>query len=280
MQNQSSISDRFYLVSQDTYAYRHFTTRLLLRDLRFGRAAPSAGDPLPRCELIGTRRERIWTTDYVGVRPVLLVFGSVTCPMTASAMPSLKRLHDEFGRSVAFVMVNVREAHPGEHYPQPETLDEKLEHAKALEDLYQIPWTVASDDIHGSLNRALDPKPNAAFLADVNGTIVFRSLWASDESALRRALESVVRGVEPPEPESRAMILPVSRAMGHVQDVTERAGPQVMRDLWRAGFPMALAGRLATVFAPLSRDARGVAAVVTLAFSALALLVGLIYWLR
>ena len=66
------------------------------------------------------------------------------------------------------------------------------------------------------------------------------------------------------------MIGPVFRAMGHVQDVMQRGGPQATRDLWLAGFPMALAGRIATLFSPLSPDQRGIVAVLVLAFVMLA----------
>jgi len=65
--------------------------------------------------------------------------------------------------------------------------------------------------------------------------------------------------------QSSALIGPVTRAMGQVQAVMERGGPQAVRDLWIAGFPIALAGRIATFFSPLSPDQRGIAAVLTLA---------------
>ena len=99
------------------------------------------------------------------------MFGSVTCPMTASAMPLLLQLHTEFGSDVAFIMLNVREAHPGEHFRQPRTIEEKLEHARALKQFYDIPWTVAADNINGDLHRALDPKPNSAFLVNSDGSL-------------------------------------------------------------------------------------------------------------
>ncbi len=54
--------------------------------------------------------------------------------MTASAGPALKQLHEEFGDRVAFVSMYVREAHPGENYPQAETFEEKLEHARAYKE--------------------------------------------------------------------------------------------------------------------------------------------------
>ena len=51
-----------------------------------------------------------------------------------------------------------------------------------------------------------------------------------------------------------------------------RGGSQAVRDLWIAGFPMALAGQLATLFQPLSRDLRGIASVSTLGVSMFALI--------
>ncbi len=62
-----------------------------------------------------------------------------------------------------------------------------------------------------------------------------------------------------------ALIGPVARAMGQVYEVMERGGRQAVKDLWRAGFPMALAGKLATFFTPLSPNQRGIVAVLTLA---------------
>ncbi len=247
------------------YRYKRFTTRLLFRDLRFGTDAPGPGDSFPSFELTTTSGDRLVNGDVFNDKPVLLIFGSMTCPMTASAAPSLQELYDEFGDRVEFIMLNVREAHPGENFTQPESMEDKLEHARALREFYDIRWTVAADNVDGDLHRALDPKPNAAFVMNSEGKIAFRSLWAADRDALRLALEAVVAGRTPERAQSEALIGPVTRAMGHVQEVMERGGPQAIRDLWRAGFPMALAGRVATFFSPLSPDQRGIAAVLTLA---------------
>lgn len=115
------------------------------------------------------------------------------------------------------------------------------------------------------MHRALDPKPNSAFLIDKEGKILFRSLWAADHQALRQALEATVGGQEPVKRQSTAMIGPVTRAMGQVYEVMERGGPQAVKDLWQAGFPMALAGKLATFFKLLSPNQRGIFAVLILA---------------
>ena len=199
--------------------------------------------------------------------------------MTASAIPSLKRLYSEFGERITFVMLNVREAHPGGNYPQPETYEEKLEHARAFQDLYEMPWLVAVDDIDGTLHRALDGKPNAAFVIGTDGKIVFRAHWARDERALRQALESVSQGDTLAKQQSRAMVIPVARAMGSVQPVMRVAGWQAQLDLLLAASPMAVAGLMATLFRPLAPDWRGIAAVISLGLLTVAEIASLLWWL-
>ena len=254
------------------YRYRHFTTSLLFRDLRFRKEALRPGDLLPPFQLTTTDGECLTNCDVFGNKPVLFIFGSMTCPMTASSAPAVQALYDEFGDRIDLIMLYVREAHPGEHFRQAENIEEKLENARALKQFYAIPWTVAVDKIDCDLHRALDPKPNAAFLMGNTGEILFRSLWAADREALHQALAATAAGRALTTKQSQTLIGPVVRAMGHVQEVMERAGPQAVRDLWWAGLPMALAGRIATLFSRLSPDQRGIAAVLTLAASMLVML--------
>ena len=251
------------------YRYKRFTTSLLVRDLRFRKDAAAPGDVFPDFELITTECARLVNEDVFGDKPVILVFGSMTCPMTASAAPSVQKLYDDFGDRVNFIMMYVREAHPGELFTQAETIEEKLENARALREFYNIQWTVAADKIDGDLHRALDPKPNSAFVMDKDGIILFRSLWAADYGALRQALDAAANGRTPETTQSVKIIGPVIRAMGHVQEILTRSGPQAARDLWQAGFPMALAGRIAIFFSPFSPDQRGIAAALVLALGML-----------
>ena len=245
------------MTTNNDYRYKAFTTKLLLRDMRFHKSAAKAGEPFPEFKLETTDGNVISKQDFINRKPLLLIFGSLTCPMTASAMPNIKHLHEKFGDKVEFVLLNVREAHPGERVPQPENITGKREHARQLKQLYDVDLTVATDDIDGSL----DPKPNAAFLMSTTGTVLFRSLWASDGKALTQALEDLVHDRPQSKTQSQKMFMPVVKAMGHVYEVMQRGGPQSVRDLWIAGFPMALTGWLATLFQPLSKDKRGIASV-------------------
>jgi thiol-disulfide isomerase/thioredoxin len=254
------------------YRYNKFTTNLLFRDMGFRRGAAAPGDQVPAFELITTHGERLVNDDVFGDKPVLFIFGSMTCPMTASSAPSVQELYEEFGERVDFIMMYVREAHPGEYYSQAESMDDKISSATALRDYYGIDWTVVTDTLDGDLHRALDPKPNAAYLVSSNGKILFRSLWAADYGALHAALEDVVAGKTLRRTQSTRLFGPVVRAMGTVREVMRRGGPQAERDLWRAAFPMALAGLVATWFGPLAPDQRGIAAVLTIAIGMIVVL--------
>ena len=245
----------------DDYRYKRFTTSLLFRDLGFAKDAARPGELFPRFELITTHGDRLCPKNVFDDRPVLFVFGSMSCPMTASAAPGLDKLFFEFGDDVKFILLYVREAHPGEYINQAETVEEKLSHARVLEDIYDLRWTVAVDNIDGELHRALDPKPNSAFLVDSDGTILFRSLWASDYCAIHKALAAAVAGEAPPAKQSTKMIGPVIVAMGYVRDVLIRSGPRAVRELWLAGFPMAVPPKYSTecLLRPLCGNIHGAA---------------------
>lgn len=107
------------------YLYTHVTLELLSGDVSFSKDAPRPGDPLPGFDLPTTDGKRVRTDDFVGKRPLLLITGSFTCPMTASSNPKLQQLHQRFGSRIAFVMLHVREAHPGERYDQPHSFKER-----------------------------------------------------------------------------------------------------------------------------------------------------------
>ena len=232
----------------NNYRYKRFTTGLLFRDMSFGKEAANPGNSFPPFELTTTSGDRLLNIDVFADKPLLFIFGSMTCPMTASAAPSVQELYEEFGDRVDFIMLYVREAHPGELIPQAETMQEKIAHAQALKELYDIEWTVAADNIDGDLHRALDPKPNSAFLVSSAGIILFRSLWAADYDALRTALDSMLVGKTLERKQSDSFIGPVMKSVAKVQEVMNRGGPQAVRDLWTAFFPKALAGWIVAQF--------------------------------
>ncbi len=238
------------------YRYDRVTMGILMSDFAFSKGSAAPGDLFPDFKIASTDGEMIAKEHFLDKRPLLVVFGSATCPMTASSIESLKRLHTQYGDRVTFVTLNVREAHPAENVSQPRTFEQKVEHARRLKRQFDIPWIVASDDLDGTLHRALDTKPNAAYLMDIDGRLVFRSLWAGDERALGSALQSLVDAQPLATSESTYTIGPLTRGIGFFHDVLQQAGPQAMRDMLLAAPPIAILGRIAGVFRSVTPDRR------------------------
>ena len=190
--------------------------------------------------------------------------------MTESAGPALKRLYEDFRDRVNFVTLYVREAHPGDRFPQPDTFERKMAHARAYQERDRIPWTIAVDDVEGTLHRALDPKPHSAYLVDANGTVVGRLLWANDFARLRAALETLAAGRRLGDVENK--LVPMVRGLGMIDEALSNAGGYARTDFRREVPPMYAMARLAALFRPLPPLGRGVAAVAT-SLAAVALVV-------
>lgn len=235
------------------YRFQRLSMSVLMADMSFAKDDLGPGDIVPDFDLATINRRRFRSRGLIHHRATLMVFGSSSCPMTDNSVPGLKALHRRFGARIQFVMVNVREAHPGARLVQPESAEDKMAHARYLRDLHDLPFDVAVDDIDGGLHRAFGAKPNAAYLIDPAGLILFRAHWANETKALARALKRVSDGRKLSQRKSSAMMGPVVRMLGDIAPVLNRAGAGAWSDMWRVAAPLAL---IAAILSPLSRRAR------------------------
>jgi hypothetical protein len=219
------------------YNYPAFERRMIADDMRFG-GGPRPGEPAPPIDLPTVSGEGFRLADCRGLRPVLLEFGSITCPMAAGARPALLRLWRDFGDRVELVSVYVREAHPGERYPRHESLEQKMAHARDWAERDPRPWTVAVDRLDGAVHRAYRPLPNSVYLIDSSGHVAFRALWAAAERLLRKKLEELLaaeaKGALPADLGERAnRLLPLFHGAVEFDDTMARAGEKAARDVRR-----------------------------------------------
>ncbi len=221
------------------YRYEHLALPTVLRDMYYSRGDAGPGDRVRDFDLPTLDGIRFQSSDLDETGPALLIFGSQTCPVTESAAPGLNELYARFGDRVRFVMVDVREAHPGKAVPQPETLNEKMAHAEQLRDLHGFEFEVAVGDIDGTLHRALSPKPNSAYVLGKDGTILFRAQWANDTKALAAALDAIAAGKPPSRSQSGGVVRPILRSLRYIAPVLDRAGGGAWSDMWRVAPPMA-----------------------------------------
>ena len=200
--------------------------------------------------------------------------------MTASAGPALRRLHRDYGGRVRFVTLYVREAHPGERYPQPATLERKIRHARDYAARDGIEWTVAVDELDGRLHRALDEKPSSAYFMDPSGRVVFRTLWSNDASTFRAGLEAALHGQPPEDAEREPKVAPMLGGLGAMDEILAASGETARRDVYAILPPLGPLARLARAFRPLPPLGRGIVAVALAAVAALGLGILVARWSR
>jgi len=237
------------------------STSLFIQDLGFSKSDAKPGSVVRNVSIERLDGSPTTLEGVMDGRPMLIVFGSVSCPMTFGSAEVLHRLHAEFGRKIKFVMLNVREAHPGENFEQPLSQQKKREHARLLASETNGHWETLVDTIDGELHRHLAEKPNAAFLLAPNREILFRSLWGGDEKGLQEALRYVSEGHPVTKRQSRALIAPLSRGLGFFTPILTRSGKRATRELLFAAPPVAMLSALASVFRYLPLSRRGTLAI-------------------
>jgi thiol-disulfide isomerase/thioredoxin len=242
----------------EQYRIERPTISGVMADLRLPRSDIGPGDPVPRFTLPTTDGGQVSSDDLArDGRPTLLVFGSLTCPVTESGAGGLRALHARYGDQVRFVMVNVREAHPGRSVRQPTSIEEKARSAARLKAHHQLPFEVAVDDIDGTVHRAFGPRPNSAFIISADGTVVFRAHWANVTGVLDEALGEVAAGRPPKRATSGKTFASMVKMTGHADVAFEMAGPGALADTWKVAPPFGAMIGLSRMFGFVPRDKRG-----------------------
>jgi peroxiredoxin len=225
----------------DDYNYPHFRGRMLNKDLKLVQKPEGAraGELAPDFELrdVGGRR---WRLGELRGKPIVLIFGSGTCPLTAGAMPALEGLFNEFPSPAQWLSVYVREAHPGEDMPAHRSMQQKVEQARRLRDQEHVPWPVLVDGLDGRVHRAYGLQPNAVFVIDADGRVAFRGDMAHAPT-LRDALEELqARHWHGPIKNGEDHRVHMLGSMAYGRRAIQRGGGIAERDLRRHAPPLAM----------------------------------------
>ncbi len=226
------------------YNYEHFSRELFHDLASTSFSGPGPGERAHDFKVATLEGETVRLRDFIGKKNVLLVFGSATCPMTASSIGGINELYDQVrGDDIEFLFVYVREAHPGEIIPAHSSMREKIEAARLLRDEEDIKMPVVVDDLRGSIHRRYSKLPNPAFLIDKSGHVAFLSMWSKPEGLAaavhdllafqndRKADHGVVRG-------GQDLSMPVPYSALSAYRALERGGKQSLSDFRQAlGLP-------------------------------------------
>lgn len=156
--------------------YNHGRFRLSDYDLtRF--PGPKVGEPAPDFALTGLDGEQVNISSYRG-RWLVLETASVSCMMYARNVARIAELRHKYP-DVEWLVVYVREAHPGRRRPAHRDLAQKLALAGSLKEDYGESRTVVADTLNGDMHRAYGSLPNMVYLLNPDGEVVYRCDWLS-----------------------------------------------------------------------------------------------------
>ena len=123
---------------------------------------------------------------------LVLEIGSITCPLFQSRRKSMKSLVEKYSNA-SFAILYVREAHPGLSRPQHKSNDDKIANARMLRDADNEGRKILVDDLAGAAHEGYGKYPNAVFIINKNGCVLFRADW-NNPAATGRALRALSAG--------------------------------------------------------------------------------------
>jgi tetratricopeptide (TPR) repeat protein len=146
--------------------------------------------------------------------PVLLVFGSYTCPNFRSAADMLNKLYPEYKNQIPFYLIYIREAHSTNDWASTRNqregivlepaanMGERQDHATMCVRKLHIEFPTLLDSMEGSAEKAYAAWPSKAYVVDKRGKILF-STGLSEQDFHPSELEAALRKVATPVKESR-----------------------------------------------------------------------------
>jgi len=177
----------------------------------FDTESPAVGGFAPQTTLVDSAGRPISIIDYVSEKPLVVQFGSHTCPVYRYRRFSMEKLYSEFKDQVNFLLVYTREAHPvGSKSPyddkewvtawnrvprvlleEPATLDQRVARAKWSKDTLGIRYPVLVDSMNNATWTNYGRAASPAFVIDVDGRIALRQVWV-DPKVIREKLATLL----------------------------------------------------------------------------------------
>lgn len=123
---------------------------------------------------------------------LVLEMASITCPLYQDRRNTMKALTEKHP-DTSFEIMYVREAHPGANRPKHGDATGKLANAYALQHEDGEGRLILIDTLDGDAHAAYGSFPNAVFIINKNGCVVYYSDW-NNPRATGRALQALKAG--------------------------------------------------------------------------------------
>ena len=172
-------------------------------------AGPETGQEAPTFELPDLQGNKVSLASLRG-KPVVLEFGSYTCPVFRRKVESIEKLRLAYGDAVHWVFVYTREAHPtdgrvsranerlGIEIPQHTSFQKRLECARLCREKTDLRLQVLVDGIDDAVTKAYGGSPNRGYVIDANGRVLSKQRWI-EADRVRQTLETLLGRTGGPE---------------------------------------------------------------------------------
>lgn len=218
------------------YNYSRFKTSNYDYELFPG---PKAGEEMIDFTLQTLEGDEVKLSDYKG-EWVVLETGSLTCPMYVKNIKPIDKLRAKYP-DVTFLVVYVREAHPGSRRGAHHDIEEKTMMAKESQADYGEKRQILVDDIKGEMHQAYGSFPNMIYIIDPDGKVIYRCDWS-----FAKNIDKILQDRPNIDPSERVQI--ITAAPWIMLPVTLKGGWDALWDLVVA-LPGILVGHLKVDFA-------------------------------
>ncbi len=171
-------------------------------------AGPQFNTLAPDFELleVGTKR-KVRLSDLRGKTPVVLVFGSYSCPNFRSSADALNALYHRYGDRLPFFLVYIREAHTTDNWQSTRnerervamapatTIEEKQDHAAMCSLKLHLPFPALVDGMDGAMEAAYAAWPSRFFVIGLDGRVRYSTRLTQQDfhaEAMERALRAAM----------------------------------------------------------------------------------------
>lgn len=132
-------------------------------------------------------KQQITLSKLTGSKPVVLIFGNITCGPFRSHSGNLEKLYERYKDRATFLMVYVREAHPTDGWrmdsndrvgvteQQPRNYEERVEVAQKCGNVLNLGFPMVVDTIDDSVGARYSGMPGRLYLIDTEGKVAYKS---------------------------------------------------------------------------------------------------------
>ncbi|MFG0330151.1 MAG: deiodinase-like protein [Phycisphaerales bacterium] len=157
---------------------------------------PAVGDTAPVFTLTNLEGDEVSLADFRG-KPVVLEFGSYTCPIFRRKVDAIDALRDRYGTNVNWILVYTMEAHPtdgwavetnrrqGIEIAQHTSYESRVESARLCAEKLDLDLTLLVDSFDDAVTTAYSGHPNRGYIIDADGVIVSKQVWIEADQTKR-----------------------------------------------------------------------------------------------